>query len=308
MAPGGHARDVSGARHVAVTGASGFLGSALVRSLRAAGHEVRTVGRSAASDVRWDPTHGAIDAPSLEGSEAIVHLAGANIAQRWTTEHRREILESRVRGTRLIAEACASLQRPPEVLLCASAIGFYGSRGDEWLDESSAAGDDFLAQVVGAWESAAEPARRAGIRVVHLRTGIVLHPEGGALRKMLPPFSLGVGGRLGTGRQWMSWVSREDTIAAIRHAMQSPALHGPVNVVAPEPVTNATFTSTLARVLRRPAMVPVPALALRAVYGAMARGTILASQRVRARALAASGFVFRHRTLAAALRAELGRD
>lgn len=291
---------------IAVTGGTGFLGGALVRSLRAGGHEVRTVGRSSGSDIRWDPSRGAADAESLDGCEAVFHLAGASIAQRWTPEHRREIRESRVAGTRLIAETCAGLKRPPAVLLCASAVGYYGSRGDEWLDESSAPGSDFLAGVVRDWEAAAEPARAAGIRVVHLRTGVVLHPSGGALGKMLLPFQLGVGGRIGSGRQWMSWISRADAVGAMEHAWRTGVLRGAVNLVAPEPVTNATFTSTLARVLRRPAMVPVPAFALRALFGEMADGTLLASQRVRAGALAASGFQARHPSLSSALRHELG--
>lgn len=320
MAPGGHEAAVTapradarharfasrGARRVAVTGGTGFLGGALVRFLRAGGHEVRTVGRGPSSDIRWDPSRGAIDAKTLEGCDAIFHLAGANVAQRWTPASRREIRASRVDGTRLIAETCAAMERPPEVLVCASAVGYYGSRGDEWLDESSAPGDDFLAGVVRDWEAAAGPARAAGLRVVHLRTGLVLHPAGGALKKMLLPFQLGVGGRLGSGRQWMSWISREDTIGAMHHAMQSHAVRGPVNLVAPEPVTNATFTSTLARVLRRPAVMPVPAFALRALYGEMASGTILASQRVRAHALATSGFEFLHQSLSSALRHGLG--
>jgi uncharacterized protein (TIGR01777 family) len=302
-----HARFAArGPRRVAVTGGTGFLGAALVRFLRDGGHEVRTIGRGPSSDMRWDPARGAIDAESIEGSDVIFHLAGANIAQRWTPEHKRAIRESRVRGTRLIAESCAAMERRPDVLVCASAIGYYGSRGDEWLDESSGNGGDFLAGVVRDWEAAAEPARAAGIRVVHLRTGLVLHPAGGALGKMLFPFRAGIGGRIGSGRQWMSWVSREDAIGAMHYAMHMHSLRGPVNVVAPEPVTNATFTSTLGRVLRRPAVMPVPAFALRVAFGEMAEGTVLASQRVRSRALTASGFEFMHQSLASALRFELG--
>jgi len=257
--------------------------------------------------VRWDPARGMLDAAGLEGVDTVVHLAGENVGRRWTAARRREIVESRVRGTRLLAESCARLTTKPEVLVSASAIGIYGVRGDEWLEESSATGDDFLAEVGRAWEDATAPARDAGIRVVHLRIGIVLNPAGGALAKMLLPFQLGVGGRLGSGRQWMSWISREDLVGAIHHALQTPSLQGPVNAVAPAPVTNAEFTRTLARVLRRPALAPVPAVALRALFGEMAQGTVLASQRVRPTVLEASGFRFAHPTLAQALRFELGR-
>lgn len=296
-----------GPRRIAITGATGFLGGALVPFLRGGGHDVCVVGRGPRSDVRWDPSRRAIDEDSLKGVDAVIHLAGANVAQRWTPEGRNEILASRVLGTRLIAETCADLETRPEVLVCMSAIGFYGDRGDEWLDETSAAGGDFLADVVRQSEAAAEPALKAGIRVVFLRTGVVLNPGGGALGKMLLPFQSGVGGKLGSGRQWMSWVSREDVIGAVHFAVQSRSLRGPVNLVAPEPVTNATFASSLGRVLRRPAFAPVPAFVLRSLFGEMAQGTILASQRVRSRALEAAGFEFLHPTLSSALRFELGR-
>lgn len=296
-----------GPRRIAITGASGFLGAGLVPFLTTGGHEVRTVGRGAASDVRWDPARGALDAAALAGVDAVIHLAGASVAERWTDAHRRAIRESRVQGTRTIAEACARLTPRPEVLVCASAVGIYGSRGDEWLDESSALGDDFLADVGREWEAAAQPARDAGIRVVHLRIGVVLNPGGGALAKMVTPFLAGVGGRLGDGRQWMSWISREDLIGAVHFALQTPSLAGAVNAVAPEPVTNATFAATLGRVLHRPAIAPVPAFVLRTLFGAMAEGTILASQRVRPAALEAAGFPWLHPTLASALRFELGR-
>lgn len=295
-----------GARRIAITGASGFIGGVLVPFLAAAGHEVRGVGRGVRSDVRWDPANGSIDAPALDGVDTVIHLAGESVAQRWTPAVRRAILDSRVQGTRLIAETCAAMDVRPEVLVCSSAIGIYGDRGDEWLDETSAAGDGFLADVVRAWEAAAQPARAAGIRVVHMRTGVVLNPEGGALGKMMLPFQLGAGGRLGAGTQWMSWISRHDLFRAMSFAVQSPEMSGPVNAVAPEPVTNATFASTLGRVMRRPSALPVPAFALHALYGAMAEETILASQRVRASALEAAGFAFVHPTLSSALRFELG--
>jgi len=295
-----------GPHRIAVTGASGFVGHALVPFLRGGGHDVRTVGRGPSSDIRWDPERLAIDEESLEGVDAVIHLAGAPIATRWTSESKRAILESRVKGTRLIAEVCAAMDPRPDVLVCASAVGYYGDRGDELLDERSAPGDDFLADVVRAWEEAAAPARDAGIRVVHLRFGVVLNPGGGALGKMIKPFLAGFGGRLGSGRQWMSWISREDLIGAIHFALQSPQVHGALNATAPEPVTNATFASTLGRILHRPAIAPVPAFVLRAVYPEMAEATILAGQRVRQGALADAGFPFLHPTLASALRLELG--
>ena len=296
-----------GTRRVAIVGASGFLGAGLAGHLRANGHTVVTVGRGANSDVRWDPARGVIDAKGLAGVDAVVNLAGSTIGERWTARRRVELRESRVRGTRLLCEALAALQPQPAVLVSGSAIGIYGSRGDEWLDEQSALGDDFLSGIARDWEGATLPARDAGIRVVLSRTGIVLHPAGGALKKLLLPFLLGAGGKLGNGRQWMSWVSRTDWVSAIDHAMRTPTVDGPMNLVAPEPVTNETFTETLGRILRRPTLVPVPAVALRLVFGEMADGTVLASQRVRPAVLEASGFRFAHPTLSSALRAELGR-
>ena len=295
-----------GARNIAITGASGFVGSALGPFLNTGGHAVRTIGRGAGSDVSWDPASRRLDVRALDGVDTMIHLAGASVAERWTARHKREILESRVAGTRLVAESCARMQTRPEVLVCASAIGIYGDRGDTSLDEQSTLGDDFLAEVVQAWERAAAPAREAGIRVVHMRAGIVLNPSGGALAKMIPAFQLGAGGRLGSGRQWMSWVSREDLIGAIHHVLQSTGIAGPVNVTAPEPVTNASFTETLGRILHRPTLAAVPAFALRTIFGEMAQGTILASQRVRPAVLARSGFQFLHPTLSSALRFELG--
>jgi uncharacterized protein (TIGR01777 family) len=303
-----HARFAArGSRTIAITGASGMVGSALVPFLTTGGHTVRTIGRGSGSAVRWDPARGQLDAASLDGVDAVVHLAGENVGARWTAARRRAIVDSRLHGTRRIAEAIAKMPRKPEVLVSASAIGIYGSRGDEWLDEASALGDDFLAEVGQQWEGATAPAREAGVRVVHLRTGIVLAAGGGALGKMLLPFQLSAGGVLGTGRQWMSWISREDLIGAIHHAIQTPTLVGAVNAVAPAPVTNREFTKTLGRVLRRPTIAPVPAFLLRAMFGEMAEGTVLASQRVRPTALEGSGFSFLHRTLEDALRFELGR-
>lgn len=295
-----------GPRRIAITGASGFLGGALVPFLTTGGHSVRTVGRGAGSDVQWDPARGVFDAKALDGVDAVIHLAGASVAERWTAEHKKAIRESRLHSTRMIAEAVAKMSPRPEVLVSGSAVGIYGDRGDELLDESSAFGDDFLAAVGKEWEDATAPARDAGVRVVYLRTGIVLNPGGGALGKMLLPFQAGVGGRLGSGKQWMSWISREDWIGAVHFALQSAGVSGALNLTAPEPVTNATFTEMMGRVLHRPTVFPVPAFALTTLFGEMARGTILASQRALPKALEQAGFTFAHPTLSSALRFELG--
>ena len=292
---------------VAVTGASGFTGRALEADLRRDGHTVLRIGRGSGSDVRWDPEGGRLDATALAGVDAVVHLAGAPVGERWTPERKGAIRDSRVRGTLLVATTLAALppEQRPRVLLCASAIGFYGSRGDLWLDESSSSGDDFLADVAREWEGAAEPAHSAHIRVVHLRTGLVLNPHGGALAKMLPVFRLGAGARLGSGKQWMSWIGLRDQVRAMRFALDTEALTGAVNSVAPAPVTNAVFTSTFAHVLGRPALAAAPAFALKMLYGEMAESTLLASQRVRPAKLVTAGFVFEHPELDGALRFEL---
>jgi uncharacterized protein (TIGR01777 family) len=240
--------------------------------------------------------------PDLGGAEAIVHLAGAPIVVRWTERRKREILESRVEGTRRIVEAIARQEPAPRVLVSASAIGFYGDRGNEELTEESAEGSDFLARVAGEWERAARAAR---VRSVQLRFGIVLSPHGGALAKMLPAFRVGMGGPLGSGAQWMSWITLHDLVRVIRFAIGSTELEGPVNAVAPQPVTNAEFAATLGRVLRRPAVVPVPAFALRALFGEMAGLTMLASQRVKPLRLERAGFRFEYPALEGALRHEL---
>ena len=231
-----------------------------------------------------------VDADALEGVEAIVHLAGENIGQRWSDDVRRRVLDSRVNGTRLIAEAAAGLASRP-VLVCASAIGFYGDRGDEIVDEESVPGTGFLADVVEAWEAAAEPARAAGLRTAHLRQGIVLSKEGGALARMLLPFKLGTGGRIGSGRQWWSWVSLDDAVAAYLFALEQP-LSGPVNVVAPGVVTNQEFVKALGRALHRPAIFPLPAAAVKAAFGQMGEEMLLAGQRVAPTRLEAAGFTF----------------
>ena len=255
----------------------------------------------------WDPAGGVLHATVLEGVDAVVHLAGETIAQRWTPAAKRRIRDSRVIGTRLIAETMARLDKGPRVLIVSSATGYYGSRGDEWLDEGSAPGTDFLAEATGAWERAADAARAAGVRVVHVRTGLAMSPRGGALAKLLTPFRFGVGGRLGDGRQWMSWIALDDLVAVFRFALDTDVLTGAVNAVSPSPVTNAEFTSTLARALSRPAVMTLPAIALRALFGEMAVGTLLASQRARPLVLERAGFRFAYPVLEDALRHVLGR-
>lgn len=293
---------------IAITGASGLIGSALVRALEREGHAVRRLVRHEPRDATeraWDPARGTIDQRAIDGADAAINLAGEPLDQRWTAAARRKILSSRVDGTSLIARAIASASSPPRVLLSGSAIGIYGSRGDEILDESSMLGRDFAAGVCAQWEAATEPAAAAGARVVHLRTALVLARHGGALAKMLPAFRFGVGGRMGGGRQWLSWIALADIVAAIRFLLHDDGVAGAVNVASPNPVTNAEFTRTLARVLGRPAIMRVPAFALEAVFGEMADGTILASQRVWPRRLLDAGFEFALPTLEATLRAEL---
>lgn len=288
---------------VALSGSSGLIGSALVPALREAGHEVLTLVRrqpSSRDEIGWDPAGGALDVRALEGVDAIVHLAGENIGKRWTPATRQRVLESRVRGTRLLAETAARLERRPSVLVCASATGFYGDRGEEVVTEASARGDGFLADVVDAWERAADPARDAGIRTAHLRHGFVLSRHGGALARLLPPFRLGLGGRVGSGRQWWSWVALDDVVAAYLYALEQP-LSGPVNVTAPGVVTNEEFTKTVGRVLRRPTVLPLPGFAVRALFGQMGVEMLLGGQRTQPAALAAAGFSFDRPELGPAL-------
>jgi len=290
---------------VLVTGASGMVGSALVAALAAKGRKVRRLVRDGGDehDVSWRPDRGEIERERLSGLGAVVHLAGEPIGRgRWTAEKKARIRDSRVRGTRLLCEALAGLPAPPAVLACASAIGFYGSRGDEPLDEESPIGSGFLADVCREWEAAARPAIETGIRVVHLRFGFILSTAGGGLAQMLPPFRLGLGGPLGGGRQWMSWIALEDAVGAIDHALATGSLRGPVNVVAPAPVVNSDFTKTLGRVLGRPAFLPVPAAAVRLLFGEMGEELLLSSQRVAPKRLLASGCPFRWPELEPALR------
>lgn len=265
----------------------------------------------AATDaVAWDPEGGSIDRDALIRArpDAVVNLAGEPIDQRWTQRRRQNIRDSRVNGTTALAQAIAVLPEHPKVLVSGSAMGYYGAhRGDEILDEESAPGSDFLARTALEWEQATSAASAAGIRVVLSRTGLVLGREGGALQRMLPPFRFGLGGRLGSGRQWMSWIALDDMVRALRFLIDAPAMRGPVNLVAPDPARNTDFTTTLARVLRRPAILPVPAVALALLFGAMADNTILASQRLIPKRLAGAGFEFRHPRLDDALRFELTR-
>ncbi len=296
--------------HVAVTGSTGFIGEALVADLLAGGHTVTRMVRrppTGPGELRWDIASGEVDADGLQGVDAVVHLAGEGIAERrWTDAQKERILRSRTDGTRLIAETLAGLDDGPSVLVCASGIDFYGDRADEVLTEDSGPGEGFLTEVVIAWEAAATPARDAGVRVVNTRFGIVQSVEAGALARLLPLFRLGLGGRMGSGRQYWSWISRDDVLGIIRHALVTADLEGPVNAVAPNPVTNAEYTRALGRALRRPAVVPVPRLGLAVVLGRQLASEILGSQRALPHRLEASGYAFSHPRLDGALAHVLG--
>jgi len=300
---------------VAVTGASGLIGTALARRLEAEGHQVLRLTRSRPTrpgQVRWDPAAGRLDPDALAKADAVVHLAGANIGDklRWTAREKRKILRTRVEGTGLVARTMAELARGPggpRVLVCASGAHYYGDRGDEALTEASGPGEGFLAGVVRQWEAAADPARAAGLRVVHLRTGPVQDASGAGLPKQALLFRLGLGGRFGSGRQWLSWIALDDIAGAYLHALTRDDLDGPVNTAAPNPVTNAEFTTTLARVLRRPAVLHVPAFAPRLVLGEFADEMLFASIRALPARLQETGYRFRFPELEAALRHTLGR-
>ncbi len=284
---------------VAVSGASGLIGSALRRLLTTGGHEVVGLRRDAENR---------IDAAPADGADAVVHLAGENIAsRRWTERQKQRIRDSRVEVTRWLCDDLQKLPNPPKSLLAASAVGFYGNRGDEPLRETSARGDGFLPEVCVGWEEAALTAREAGVRVATLRFGMILSPRGGALKLMLPAFRFGAGGRIGSGKQWMSWVTLDDAVSAIYHVLMNAPLSGPVNVVAPQPLSNAEFAKTLARVLHRPALAPVPACAAKTALGEMADDLLLSSQRVLPGVLEETGYLFRHADLETALRHLLGR-
>jgi len=299
-----------------VSGSTGLVGTALTALLSAGGHHVTRLSRGegarpdplGASRVEWDPVRGVLNPEAVSGHDVVVHLAGENVAGGlWTEERKARIRDSRVNGTQLLSRALAATPHPPEVLVCASAVGFYGDRGNMEVDEGSAAGSGFLAETGVEWEQAADAARQAGIRVVHLRIGIVLTPAGGALARMLPPFRMGVGGPLGSGRQFWSWIAIDDLLGAILHVAASDHLDGPVNAVAPEHVRNAEFSATLGRVLRRPAIMPAPAAALRLLLGEMADEMLLGGAQVLSSRLLESGFTFRYPDLEGALRHLLGR-
>ncbi len=297
---------------VLITGSTGLIGSALVAFLRQKPHQVLRLVRSATPDqhdVPWNPERGLLNPGSLEGLDAVVHLAGENVgAGRWTTERKRRILESRTQGTRLLTQALSGLKRPPKMLISASAVGYYGNAGSGIVDEDSPSGEGFLSEVCVAWEGAADAARTAGIRVVHPRFGVVLSPKGGALKQMLPVFRAGLGGRLGNGTAWMSWISLPDAVSAVECCLLDESLSGPINVVSPNPVTNAEFTTLLAQALRRPAIFHVPEFIIRTLFGQMGRELLLASVRAKPLRLTTSGFTFAHTELAAALQAVLSAD
>jgi uncharacterized protein (TIGR01777 family) len=303
----------AGAMKVLVSGSTGLVGSELCTVLTSGGHEiarlVRESPRSRQPEVTWDPAKGQLNAAQLEGFDAVVHLAGENISSRWTEKQKARIRDSRIQGTQLLCETLAKLKQKPQTLVCASAIGFYGDRGNQELDESSPPGNPqaFLVDVCKQWEAATEPARAAGIRVVNLRFGVILSPKGGALAKMLLPFQLGAGGIIGDGKQFMSWIALDDAVGAIQHVLATSALTGPVNAVSPQSVTNYEFTKTLGTVLYRPTIFPVPAFAARLAFGEMADELLLASTRVKPAQLNASGYKFRYPQLEAALRHVLGK-
>lgn len=303
--------DALNGKKVTLSGGSGMLGSAIGQALKAHGatllrlvrHQPRNAG-----EVQWDPSAGQIEGARLEGISAAVHLSGANIAsQRWTAKYKREMATSRIDSTRVLSEALAKLNHPPQVLIASSAVGLYGDRGDEILDEDSPAGIGYLPELCTLWEAATRPAQQAGIRVVHLRFGVVLGPNGGALSRMVPHFRLGLGGRLGDGRQWSSWMSEADVVSATLFAIENEELSGPVNMVSPNPVTNAEFTQALGQALHRPTLIPAPAFALRLAIGEMADEALLASARALPTRLTQAGFQFAHPTLSEALAVALAK-
>jgi uncharacterized protein (TIGR01777 family) len=293
---------------IAVTGASGLIGSALTASLAEDGHEVVRLVRRApkgAGEVRWDPAAGTVDTAGLAGCQAVVHLAGASVGtRRWTDARKKELRDSRVLGTAAIARAAAAMDTPPQVLLCGSAVGYYGDTGDSWVDEDSPAGSGFLAGLVRDWEAAADPARAAGIRTVHARTGLVVSAKGGAWGPLFPIFRAGLGGRLGDGSQFWSFIALHDEVAALRYLLDTPSLSGPVNLTAPEPLTNREITRAMGRVLHRPTLATVPAPVLRMALGEFA-GDVLSGQRVRPKVLLDSGFAYAFPEIEQAIKAAL---
>ena len=290
---------------ILIGGSHGLVGTALIKSLEAEGHEIFRLVRHAPTsktEVEWSPDRYSIALARIEGFDAVVNLAGESIAEgRWTDEKKRRIRESRVKGTKLLGDALANLTVPPKTFVCASAIGYYGNRGDELLTETSAPGDDFLAKVCAEWEQATALAAEKGIRLVNARFGVILDNNGGALKKMLPPFRMGVGGRIGSGKQWMSWIALDDVIVGIKFALANESVRGPVNFVSPNPVTNAEFTKTLGKVLSRPTIFPIPAFAIKLMFGEMGEALLLGGQRVAPVRLVGGGFEFSYPQLQAAL-------
>jgi uncharacterized protein len=296
---------------IVVTGSTGFIGSALVSALEQRGDEVVRLARggNAGAGPTWDPEAGTVSAGAFDGVDAVVHLAGEGIGEKkWTPEQKRRIVDSRVKGTTVIAQTLADQATKPAVLVSGSAIGYYGDRGDEVLAETSASGDDFLAGACRQWEAAAQPAAEAGIRLVTIRTGIVLDPAGGVLKQLLTPFRFGLGGRVASGKQWMSWITLGDTVGAILHAVDDESLRGPVNLTAPNPVRNAELTKALGAALHRPTILPTPLLPLKLIYGRELVAALLVSgQRVTPRRLLDTGYAYAHTELEPAFRAMLGR-
>ena len=293
-------------KRVVVTGATGLIGSALVAALRAAGHPVtRLVRKNAGADDKlWDPVAGTIDASAVDGSWAVVHLAGEGIGDaKWSAEHKARVLDSRIKGTTLIAATIAAAFNKPSVFACGSAIGFYGDRGGDLLGENAKAGTGFLADVVQRWEQSAKAAVEAGVRTAYLRTGVVMSTKGGALKQQLLPFKLGLGGRLGKGTQYLPWITIGDEVRAILHVLHTPSIVGPVNLVSPNPVPNAAFTKSLGKALKRPTWIPIPLAPLKVMYGAeMVTEMLLSSTRLEPSVLLANGFVFDHPHLDGAFR------
>jgi uncharacterized protein len=295
---------------IIISGASGFVGSALTRALRAERHDVWHLVRRGKSlapqEIRWDPPSAQVDVPALEAADAIVHLSGASVADgRWTEARKQALRSSRIDSTRVLVDSLLRLRERPKAFVCASAVGYYGNRGEQILTEASEPGRDFLSLLARDWEAEANRAAQAGIRTALMRFGVILSHEGGALPQMVRPFQFGVGGRIGSGRQWLSWIALEDVISIMQLAIASPSLKGPVNVVAPEPVRNADFARVLGRVLHRPAIIPAPKFALRLALGEMADALLLSSQRVLPEQLLKAGYAFRYKDLESALRAVL---
>ena len=294
---------------ILISGSHGLVGKALSKALATEGHDIYSLVRYAPhteKEIEWSPDRYSIAISRIEGFDAVYHLAGESIASgRWNEEKKRKIRESRTKGTKLLSDALANLSQPPKTLISASAIGYYGDRGDELLTEASPPGKDFLADVCVEWEKATEHARAKGVRVVNTRFGIILAKEGGALAKMLTPFRMGIGGRIGAGKQWMSWIALDDVIGALQFVLSNETLNSPVNFVAPNPVTNAEFTKTLGNVLSRPTLFPIPEFGVRLAFGEMADALLLSSQRVEPSSLKQSGYEFRYAKLESALRAIL---